>query len=140
MALQGGCTSDVDQGRSRLSSFRIDIMILSSQNLIPGELVNGSVGQVVRFCTPTEALKEHTEIAKVEGTGGVMPPKDLIWPVVRFIGGREMMCIPQEFTINNPNGGMEARREQVCPMSYVDLAPMLIVIVTPNFGLGPQRS
>jgi hypothetical protein len=83
--------------------------------LIPGELVNGSVGQVVRFSTSAAALKEHTEVATPEGTRGTIPasPSDRIWPVVRFISGREMMCVPQEFTVNNADGGMEARREQV---------------------------
>lgn len=27
-----------------------------------------------------------------------------------------MMCIPQDFTVNNADGGMEARRVQVCSM------------------------
>ena len=86
-------------------------MFLSDQNLIPGELVNGSVGQVIKFSTPAHAAKEHTEVAKTEGTR--MPPNDTIWPVVRFICGREMMCVPQEFTVNNADGGMEACRQQV---------------------------
>ncbi|KAF8221764.1 hypothetical protein L208DRAFT_1326186, partial [Tricholoma matsutake] len=38
---------------------------------------------------------------------------DRVWPVVRFIRGREMMCIPQDFTVNNADGGMEARRVQL---------------------------
>lgn len=86
------------------------------QNLLPGELVNGSVGQVVRFSTPAEATTEHTEIANLEGTGIPLsgPAAQRPWPVVRFISGREIMCIPQQFTVNNVDGGMEACREQVC--------------------------
>lgn len=33
--------------------------------------------------------------------------------MVRFINGRELLCIPQEFTVDNAYGGMEAQREQV---------------------------
>ena len=94
---------------------RLDPIILFSQNLIPGELVNGSLGQVVRFRTVAEGLQEQTEIAKSEGSGMAVShlPNSLAWPVVRFISGREMMCIPHEFTVNNADGGMEAARDQV---------------------------
>lgn len=85
--------------------------------MISGVLVNGSVGKVVKFSTPAIAIKEHTEIAKQQkGKGnhvtdlGIDGPS---WPVVRFINGREMMCVPQEFTVNNADGTMEARRDQV---------------------------
>lgn len=72
----------------------------------------------MRFCTSAEAIKESTETVKPDGIGGAKsaPPSDRVWPVVRFIRGREMMCIPQDFTVNNADGGMEARRVQVCSM------------------------
>jgi hypothetical protein len=34
-------------------------------------------------------------------------------PVVRFANGTTLLCVPQEFTVNNASGGMEARRHQV---------------------------
>lgn len=68
----------------------------------------------MRFRTSAEALKEQTEITKLEGNAAPnpMPSGDWAWPVVRFISGREMMCIPQEFTVNNADGGIEACRNQ----------------------------
>lgn len=33
--------------------------------------------------------------------------------MVRFTNGREMLCVPAEFTVNNALGGMEASRVQV---------------------------
>jgi len=94
---------------------KVGAQVMLVKNLIPGELVNGSVGQIVRFRTSAEALKEHTEIAKLEGNTGPnpLPAGDWAWPVVRFISGREMMCTPHDFTVNNADGGMEARREQL---------------------------
>ncbi|KAJ6501688.1 hypothetical protein C8R47DRAFT_237948 [Mycena vitilis] len=86
------------------------------KNLVQGRLVNGSVGQVIGFSTSSEAIKQHLEVAKSEET--VQPNPDLAgstrrWPVVRFTHGEELVMVPQEFTINNADGGMEASREQV---------------------------
>ncbi|RDB29689.1 ATP-dependent DNA helicase PIF1 [Hypsizygus marmoreus] len=95
---------------------KVGAQVMLVKNLIQGELVNGSVGQVVRFSTAKEALNEHMHIAGIEknekGEKSV-PSSDWAWPVVRFISGRETMCIPQEFTVNNASGQMEARRDQV---------------------------
>ncbi|KAF5377180.1 hypothetical protein D9615_006334 [Tricholomella constricta] len=93
---------------------QVGAQVMLVKNLIQGELVNGSVGQIVRFSTAEEALKEHTHVAGAErGEKQKLPQSGFAWPIVRFIGGRETMIIPQEFTINNANGGMEARRDQV---------------------------
>ena len=35
------------------------------------------------------------------------------WPLVRFIGGIERLIVPADFTINNADGEMEARRVQL---------------------------
>ncbi|KAJ7630592.1 hypothetical protein FB45DRAFT_539291 [Roridomyces roridus] len=46
-----------------------------------------------------------------------LPPagndKDKLWPLVRFSNGNEVLVTPEEFTVNNADGGMEARRDQV---------------------------
>lgn len=90
--------------------------------MIQGELVNGSVGQVVEFRTSRDALEDHTEIARVDDTNDSRASKarrnpvlqtDRVWPVVRFTNGRTMLIVPVEFTINNAQGEMEAKREQV---------------------------
>jgi hypothetical protein len=74
------------------------------------------VGKIIKFSTPAEAIAEHTDTAKPQRGKGNNIQHDAIapsWPVVRFINGREVMCFPQEFTVNNADGGMEARRDQV---------------------------
>jgi hypothetical protein len=89
--------------------------------MVQGELVNGSVGQVIRLSTSQEAMKNHTEIATEEGLRGsqrearqVTTTYDgSVWPVVRFTNGRELLCIPTDFTVDNAYGEMEARRRQV---------------------------
>jgi ATP-dependent exoDNAse (exonuclease V) alpha subunit len=46
--------------------------------------------------------------------GKALPPEgEELWPVVRFVGGSEVLCISQEFTVNGPNDRMEASRRQV---------------------------
>ncbi|KAJ7225902.1 hypothetical protein GGX14DRAFT_422829 [Mycena pura] len=87
------------------------------KNLVQGRLVNGSVGQVLRFSTAADAAKEHLEIAKVDGNAAQAASprgaRDQLWPIVRFTNGVELLMTPQEFTINNADGEMEARRDQV---------------------------
>jgi len=95
---------------------------LSLQNLIQGELVNGSVGQVIAFSTSSEALKNHTDIAQVDDAKDPITAQrirsraaqnDRVWPVIRFTNGRVMLIVPVEFTVNNAQGEREASREQV---------------------------
>jgi hypothetical protein len=89
--------------------------------MVQGELVNGSVGQVIRFSTSQEAMQSATQVATEEGlkgglsTGSEIPANydNSQWPVVRFTCGRELLCIPSDFTVNNADGGVEARRRQV---------------------------
>lgn len=91
------------------------------QNLIQGELVNGSVGVVTRFATLAELGKEEKEGKHVDGLfqadgttakSRSMPP-DQSYPVVKFIGGRERVITPADFEITSPDNKMEARRIQV---------------------------
>ena len=73
----------------------------------------------MKFSTPAQAIKEHIEISNPEGIRGAIstPSSDMIWPVVRWMSGKEMICVPQEFTVNNADGGMEACRQQVRSLS-----------------------
>jgi hypothetical protein len=41
------------------------------------------------------------------GQGGTM------WPLVRFTNGSERLCVPEEFTVNDAFGNIEASRKQV---------------------------
>ena len=94
--------------------------------MVQGELVNGSVGQVVRFSTSEEAMKSATQVATEEGfksglsTNSEIPANydNSQWPVVRFTSGRELLCIPTDFTVNNADGGTEARRRQVSGLIF----------------------
>lgn len=48
------------------------------------------------------------------GTGAAREAQDSkLWPLVKFINGHELLCIPEEFTVQNRSGEMEARRVQV---------------------------
>ncbi|TFK30735.1 hypothetical protein FA15DRAFT_27798 [Coprinopsis marcescibilis] len=106
------------------------------KNLQQGRLVNGSVGQVVKFMSPADAAREHTMVAREEKAPGtrdqpididgmdsdmdepieiVQPPgaPSMLWPLVRFIDGEERLIVPADFTVNNAEGEIEARRIQL---------------------------
>lgn len=89
--------------------------------MVQGQLVNGSVGQVITFYTSQEAMQNKMEIATEEGLRGserdarqpVARYDGSLWPVVRFMNGRELLCVPTDFTVDNAYGEMEAKRRQV---------------------------
>lgn len=96
------------------------------QNLRQGVLVNGSIGQVIRFETPREAQASNTEIAKVEreeDKNQVKSNNDGVteilkyewkWPVVKFTNGEILVVTPADFTINNGDGEtVRAKRLQL---------------------------
>lgn len=100
---------------------KVGAQVMLIKNMVQGQLVNGSVGQVVRFSTSEEAMRTATPIATEEGLKGGLSTKSELpanydnsqWPVVRFTCGREILCVPTEFTVDNADGGIEARRRQV---------------------------
>lgn len=86
--------------------------------MIQGELVNGSVGQVIDFSSSKDAIKNNTEVMNVQSAGEKLLadrglPDNGIWPVVRFTNGRTLLCVAADFTVNSANGEMEALRQQV---------------------------
>ncbi|KAG1874230.1 PIF1-like helicase-domain-containing protein [Suillus tomentosus] len=95
--------------------------VIHLKNMVQGQLVNGSVGQVIRFSTSEEAMQTATPIATEEGLKGGPSTKSELpanydnsqWPVVRFTCGKEILCVPTDFTVDNADGGVEARRRQV---------------------------
>lgn len=105
--------------RSLLLKVGAQVMLI--KNLVQGHLVNGSVGQVIRFSTLQEASHNSTDIGTEDGAKGnkaealkeIERYSDARWPVVRFTNGRELVCVPADFTVNNAMGEMEARRRQV---------------------------
>lgn len=92
------------------------------QNLVQGELVNGSVGQVIDFSTSQDALTNRTEIAVVNESkmivhGNLMDQNpaiqnDRVWPVVQFTNGKSVLVVPVKFTVNNADGKTEASRNR----------------------------
>jgi ATP-dependent DNA helicase PIF1 len=64
-------------------------------------LVNGSLGRVIDFKYDTDPSNNIS---------GDITTK---WPYVRFQNGREMLITPHAWTIEVPNEGEVARREQV---------------------------
>ncbi|KIM84623.1 hypothetical protein PILCRDRAFT_390142 [Piloderma croceum F 1598] len=107
---------------SKTISLKIGAQVMLIKNLIQGELVNGSVGQVIAFSTSSEAQKNHTDIAQVDDAKDSIAAQRIrsraaqnnrVWPVIRFTNGRVMLIVPVEFTVNNAQGEREASREQI---------------------------
>lgn len=119
------------------------------KNIEQGRLVNGSVGSVVGFETATSAIANKTDIGRVE-SGQAIPeaqdpklqrlPVDHQWPLVSFINGRTILCIPHEFTVNNSSGGMEAQRIQVNGSHCFCGVTIHQVADTIDTGMGTQRT
>jgi ATP-dependent DNA helicase PIF1 len=90
------------------------------QNLVQGKLVNGSVGKVTDFRALDQALKDRIKVPGIEDQQGSQDPRaeglktsSTLWPLVRFTDGQEILCVSADFTVNNPDGDVEARRSQV---------------------------
>ncbi|KAF8213487.1 hypothetical protein K438DRAFT_1096609 [Mycena galopus ATCC 62051] len=97
---------------------KVGAQVMLVKNLVQGRLVNGSLGQVVGFSTAADAILHHVEIAnpvenKPQKQNQPPLPGAQLWPLVKFTSGEEVLMIPQEFTVNNADGGMEACRIQI---------------------------
>lgn len=113
-----------------------------SQNIIQGVLVNGSVGRVVGFYKPRDAVEKlGAQIALPESRdlqadpieAGVPPSSqaekaqkeqreqrikmimsmNTVWPAVQFASGPLMLCVPLMFEVVNADANIEATRNQV---------------------------
>lgn len=120
----------------------------SFKNIIQGLLVNGSIGKVVAFYKPREAVAKGAQIALPEfvqklPTGEPLRPGDkelqaaqkeqnelklkkilalnTVWPAVQFASGPLMLCVPIPFEVVNAEGGIEAVREQVLALLSISL-------------------
>ena len=107
------------------------------QNLVQGELVNGSIGLVVGFANTREAMHRGASLGVAESPAKgpenainqlqhllAPDPHDIPdavkehitspqkWPIVKF-GNREVLCFPVQFEVNNAEGKVQARRDQV---------------------------
>jgi hypothetical protein len=95
-------------------TLKVGAQVMLIKNLRQGELVNGSQGVVVKWCTPGQARQDHTEISdedpnrvleennangkrQSESRGDAGTP----YPLVKFTNGREMLCVPTDFTVLN---------------------------------------
>ncbi|KAI5124476.1 hypothetical protein M0805_008358 [Coniferiporia weirii] len=120
-------------------TLKVGAQVMLIKNLAQGSLVNGSIGRVIAFKSAAEAQKDANEIAKVDssqdsnsklkshssiqnkrGIGEVgnremdkISGGSRVWPLVRFTNGREVLCVPLEFSVENVNGATEVRRDQV---------------------------
>jgi hypothetical protein len=89
------------------------------QNLVQGELVNGSLGKIIEFKAIEPSDNPLQRVAHVQSR-----PNDL-WPVVKFTNGKVMTIVAQEFTINNASGEFEAMRSQVSPLSTLEFIVLI---------------
>ena len=68
-------------------------------------MVNGSLGKVVDF-KPLDRSDDAQDRSACITPGAT-------WPVVMFTNGMKMTIAPEDFTVNNAMGEVEARRSQV---------------------------
>lgn len=100
---------------------------------IDENLVNGSMGRVVRFCDPsTYGMDNEQDASKnassskpgtssVSGSASTVKVAQLL-PIVEFVmpngGHKEMLVIPESFKVELPNGEVQACRTQVSCFSF----------------------
>ena len=131
---KGRSSSDASQGRSSSQINGCCGLIIFMQNLVQGELVNGTIGRVVGYSTTREALNSSARLGVADGTasrsaGEVLDDlkrndertskeaRKLIgdprkWPIVNF-HGHEVLCPPAQWEVNNAEGQPQAQRAQV---------------------------
>jgi len=115
---------------------RVGAQVMMIKNIRQGVLVNGSLGRVISFELSNEgagsvegagdAAALRNGVAK--GTSSVPTPPPVVdaqekpvhssphqrfWPRVLFQNGIEHVCSPEDFTVNNPDGSVVARRRQI---------------------------
>ncbi|KZT06267.1 uncharacterized protein LAESUDRAFT_653615, partial [Laetiporus sulphureus 93-53] len=111
----------------------VGAQVMLIKNMVQGELVNGSVGRVIQFSTPREALEAGTQLAQpksghesaAERNTEKVPDEIMngknVWPVVRFTNGMTLLCIPNAFDVNDASGRVQAVRNQVRYLSLPEL-------------------
>jgi hypothetical protein len=84
---------------------QVGAQVMLIQNMIQGQLVNGSMGRVVAFDTMGNAAHHYAEVAKVDertaknaakpvGEGkDESKPENRKWPIVEFENGHKLMCV-----------------------------------------------
>ncbi|PIL30943.1 hypothetical protein GSI_07112 [Ganoderma sinense ZZ0214-1] len=119
---------------------KVGAQVMLIKNIIQGLLVNGSIGKVVGFYKPRDAVAMGAQIALPELAQGVqnnpavepmgtqereqqkeqreqklkkLLAMNTVWPAVQFANGPLMLCVPLSFESMNADGGIEAVREQV---------------------------
>ncbi|TBU47339.1 PIF1-like helicase-domain-containing protein [Dichomitus squalens] len=108
---------------------KVGAQVMLVKNVIQGLLVNGSLGRVVGFFKPREAVamdeqgegegsnrsaeQEKAQQEQREQKLKKILATNTVWPAVQFACGPLMLCVPLLFEVNNADGGIEAVREQV---------------------------
>ncbi|KAI0317996.1 hypothetical protein OF83DRAFT_1043237, partial [Amylostereum chailletii] len=91
--------------------------VMLIKNMRQGVLVNGSTGIVIGFRKYSDNATDepHTVIGQEDDLqpSTLAPSDHREWPLVRFTNGLRMLCVPEEFTVENSTGGIFAKRTQV---------------------------
>lgn len=100
--------------------------MFETQNLPESDVVNGSIGVLIKFVTPHEARIAQEVLVPMPNADPNWKPGDKAplvqksqweakrWPVVKYQNGQTVMMVPFAFTHENADGGVEASRMQVC--------------------------
>ncbi|KAH9853028.1 hypothetical protein C2E23DRAFT_729339, partial [Lenzites betulinus] len=105
---------------------KVGAQVMLVKNIIQGVLVNGSVGRVIGFYKPLEAMKMGIKLAlpdPAERNGPDVPDigggaiqilrLNSVFPAVQFQNNTIQLCVPLTFEVNSAEGTVEAIRNQV---------------------------
>ncbi|KDN35967.1 hypothetical protein RSAG8_11178, partial [Rhizoctonia solani AG-8 WAC10335] len=107
----------------RTLALQVGAQVMCTHNITDSNLVNGSIGRVIGFATPEQALDEGYPIAgaalTISDDGTLKRPsinkqfRVQSWPLVKFVNSGEFLMPPVDFTLDNGVGGVRARRRQI---------------------------
>lgn len=94
------------------------------QNIVPGVLVNGSMGKVIGFISGPEAHEQGIGLTINEPKEDEYHRQAYIrkvlqslgkgqWPLVRFDNWCTKLCVPRYFDVSDHEGKVRATRHQV---------------------------
>ncbi|CAE6345984.1 unnamed protein product, partial [Rhizoctonia solani] len=111
----------------KILALQVGAQVMCTQNISDSNLVNGSVGRVINFTTPEQALEKGYPIAgaaiTISDDGTPQRPsiqrqfRAQLWPLVKFVNSGEILMPPVDFTLDNGVGGVRARRRQLSFLS-----------------------
>lgn len=125
---------------------RVDAQVMLIKN-VDEQLVNGTMGRVIKFIDPSNAAEGDPEVVKGAGVTGTIPKKtstgtSVRWPMVDFSlasgGTRTMVVTPEVWKVELQTGEIQASRTQVLSQYQTQTNSLILHLVSAYSGVGDE--